>query len=67
MQNDRTHVLVMVDGVMFCVVVTHVVGPWGPKNVKLFLVDSVLDPIESHVNGFGSDLFALTVGNCDGC
>ena len=56
----------MVDGVMLGVVVTHVVGPWGPKNVKLFLVDSVLDPVEAHVNSFGSYLFAFTIGNRDG-
>ena len=57
----------MIDWVMFGVVVTHVVGAGAPINVKLALFYSVLYPVESHVDGFGADLFAGFVGNGDCC
>ena len=56
----------MVDGVMFCVVVSHVFGTRGPKDVELSLFDTVLYPIKSHVNRFGADLFASFIGNGNG-
>ena len=56
----------MVNGVMFGVVVTIIGNSGGPKDVELLLVHVVLYPIESHIDCFGSDLFASGVGNDHG-
>ena len=45
------YALVMCDGVMFYEVVSLIVGLWGPVDIKLVLVDLVVDVIELHVNG----------------
>jgi len=43
------------------------VGTAGsPENLKLALPDSVPDPIEPHVNGFGLLLFHSVIGNAAG-
>ena len=44
-------------GVMFDRVVGKIVFTWFPEDVKLSLGGLVLEPIESHVNGFGKFLF----------
>ena len=49
------------------VVVGHVSGPWSPEDMKLILFDAILHPVESHVNGFRSYLFALFIGNRHRC
>ena len=51
---------------MFGVVVTVIGRSWRPEDVKLLLVHSVLDPIEAHVDGFGSGLFTGGVGDGHG-
>ena len=53
----------MVNRMVLCVEVTEVCCSRGPEDMELFLVYSVLDPVESHVDGLGSDLFAGAVGN----
>ena len=42
---------------VFCRVVTKVNGARGPVDMELSLVDAVSEPVEAHVNGFGSVLF----------
>ena len=42
-------------------VVSAIGGSWGPVDMELTLLDSILDPIESHVYGLGSDLFTGVV------
>ena len=39
-------------GVVFREVVGQVFRAWCPKNVELSLVDSVLQPIKPHIDGF---------------
>ena len=56
------HGLVVVWWVVFCVIVPHVVSSWHPIDEELSLLDSILDPIEAHINGFGSFLFDGLVG-----
>jgi len=38
----------------------------SPKNVKLALLDMILDPIKMHVDGFGLLLFHGVIGNAAG-
>ena len=57
MEVDRSHVHVVCRGVMLGEVVSQVSGSWLPVNVELALFHSVFEPIEAHVNGFGSFLF----------
>ena len=53
---------------MFCVVIGTVKFASLPINVELVLSDSVADPVETHVDGFGSFLFYCVVGDpCGGC
>ena len=66
MEDLGAHLLVMEDGVMFRVIVSHVFGARGPKDMELSLFDTVLYPIKTHVDRFGADLFASFIGNGDG-
>ena len=43
--------------VVFCGVVAKVNGARGPVDMELPLIDAVAEPIEPHVNGFGTVLF----------
>jgi hypothetical protein len=62
----RSDVLV----VRWCVVFSEIVGQvgrsWPPIYIDLFLLYPVLDPIESHLHGFGFLLFDLFVGKTVG-
>ena len=53
MQVEGTHALV----VSWCMVLAEVVAQvgvsWFPVNSELSLFNTVLEPVESHVNGFG--------------
>ena len=40
--------------VMFCIIVTHVEFARAPKNIELFLLLEVLEPVESHIHGFST-------------
>ncbi len=46
---------------MFGKIIGQVCGAWAPVYFELFVFDTILDPIESHVHGFGSLLFDLFV------
>ena len=46
---------------VFGEVVGEIVGTFRPINIKLALVNSILNPIESHVDGLGESLFDLLV------
>ena len=49
-------------------VVSEVGMAWCPIYMEVSLVDSILEPVESHVNGLGSSLFDIGVcdSNCSG-
>ena len=47
---------------MLVEVVTKVSTAGFPINEKMALLGAVLDPIEAHVDGFGSFLFGRAVG-----
>ena len=51
------HATMMAGGVMLGEVVSKIVGPGLPVDKKLALSDAVADPVEAHVNCFGSSLF----------
>ena len=55
----------MVNRMVLRIEVTKVCCSWGPEDMELFLVHAVLDPVEAHVDGFGSYLFAGAVSNSD--
>ena len=55
------HNIVMGRRVVLCEVVTKVSAARFPINVKLALPGAVLDPIEAHIDGFGSFLFYCAV------
>jgi len=40
---------------------------WLPKDMKLTLPFAVTDPIEAHVNGFGTFLFDSVIYDSAGC
>ena len=48
---------VMLGSKVFCVVVSKVFDAWLPVYVELALFDAVTDPVEAHVDSFGSALF----------
>ena len=51
---------------MFCVVVFEVFRAGSPADEELFLSDAILDPIKTHVHGFGAFLFDRVVGEAGG-
>ena len=46
---------------MLAVIVSKVAAARFPVDCALFLVDSVLEPVESHVHGFAFLLFASVI------
>ena len=64
MYVQSPHFPMIFGGVMFGEVVGFIVvfAP-APIDVKLALLHTVLDPIETHVNGFGASLFDSIIGN----
>jgi hypothetical protein len=44
-------------------VVSKVIGPLPPVDGELALCNTIADPIEAHVNGFGASLFYGSIGN----
>ena len=67
MDVKRTFTDVVGGGMELCVVVCLVGWSWGPIDVQLFLADVILDPVESHVHGFGPFLFHGFVHDACGC
>ena len=57
MNINRSDLTMVGSAVVFCRVVAKVDGTRGPVDVELSMVDSVAEPVEAHVNGFGSVLF----------
>ena len=53
-------------GMMLGKIVGGIVGAAPPINEKFALFDSVLDPIEAHVEGARAALFDGLVGNAGG-
>lgn len=53
-------------GVVFGVIIGHVGFTATPDNFELALSNSAFDPVEAHVDGFGSFLFDGVVGNAEG-
>ena len=51
---------------MFCEVIGEIGWAGGPENSELALCDTVADPIESHVDGLGSDLFDGSIDDATG-
>ena len=57
----------MVGGpVVFTGVITKVLMAGFPKNMEVFLVNPVLDPVEAHVHGFGALLADSAISNAGG-
>ena len=63
MKTDRSHFAVMAHRMMFGGVVAEVVCAFAPENFKMSLLDSIVDPIKSHVDGFRAALFEGFVGD----
>ena len=57
MEVCGAHVYVVVGRVVFCVVVGQVGCSRPPVDIELALLDPVLQPVESHVDGLGAFLF----------
>ena len=60
------HGLVMLDREVFGKVIGKVLAAEFPEDTELVLMDTVLQPIESHVNGFGAALFYCVITNAGG-
>ena len=52
---------------MFRPVVDEVLGVRPPEDMEVTHLDSVLDPVESHVNGLRPLLLSNVVGDVVGC
>ena len=66
MQICRAHATVVRWGVMLCKIVREIFSSFSPVNVELSLAFTILQPIETHVDGFGTSLFHSVVGNAGG-
>ncbi len=67
MQIGGTHSLMMVYGMMLGKIVGPVGVAWLPKDMKVTLPFAVTEPIEVHVNGFGTFLFDSVIYDSTGC
>ena len=65
-EDDGSHVSMMSWRMMFCKVVSNVVGARCPINAEVALGDAIPYPIEAHVDGFGADLFDGPVHDATG-
>ena len=63
METDWAHELVMRGSMMFGNVVRQVSCAWAPVYMELFLVYSILNPVESHINSLGLLNLDVVVGN----
>ena len=45
------------------VVLSFIGTAFVPKNVKVFLVDMIMDPIKAHINDLGAFLFDGVISN----
>ena len=63
MEINTADSFVMEATVVFGWVVSEIVEPWLPVNIEHTLADSVTQPVESHVHGFGLLLLDGVVGN----
>lgn len=52
---------------VLAVIISKVSGAWLPVDVVLALINSILKPIESHVDGFGSFLFDGIINDSFSC
>jgi len=50
------HELMVTGQMVLREVVAQVFGPWAPVNEKLALLNTVLDPVKTHIHGFGAFL-----------
>ena len=48
-------------------VISAVEGAFAPINVVLALANTVADPVEAHVNGFGAALLDGAIGKAGSC
>ena len=56
----------MAGRVMLGVIVTKVFVAGAPVDEEVALADAILEPVESHVHGFGAFLFDGVVGEAGG-
>ena len=66
-EDEWAHIFVMFCRVMFCVVICNVGAARGPEDSELFLIYSVTDPVEAHVDRFRSLLFDGAVHDAGHC
>lgn len=66
MQVGGSHSAMVGRGVVLGVVVSKVCGSRFPLDMILALLDSVLEPVEPHVNSFGAMLFDCVVEDAIG-
>ena len=66
MKVNGTHCLMVLRGVMLGEVVSSIVSTGFPLDVKLRLSLAILEPVETHVHGFGAPLLDFLVDNTGG-
>ena len=52
--------------VMFGGVISKIFVAWAPSKCKLLLFNMIFDPVETHINGFGTFLFEVVVDDAVG-
>ena len=66
MEVGRSHELMVGRRMVLAKIVALVDRARTPKNVKLTLGDTILDPVKAHVNGLGTTLTDVVVGDANG-
>ena len=56
----------VVTWVMFGGVISKIFDARSPSECKLLLFNTVFDPVETHINGFGTFLFEIAVDDAVG-
>ena len=63
MKIDRANKFVVSRAVVYCEIVSQICFSFGPIDLELALGNAVSEPVEAHVDGFGSVLLDGVVEN----
>lgn len=66
MQVRGAYLLMVGSGVMFGMIITEIIGTWSPVDKEVALANTILNPVKTHVHGFGLALADSAVGDSGG-
>lgn len=65
-KDERLHIFMMFGRMVLGVAICNVSASRGPQDAELFLIYSIADPVESHINSFGALLFDCAIHDACG-